>query len=88
MIRAQPPGLKNLTGISIQTARHEPIVRAHPGQHSYAEPSLGPPHILWLYRPGPPCRQPTFTCERRPQPPYHLAVDVGDVLAHWPVSTR
>jgi len=29
-----------------------PIVRAHPN-HSYAEYSLGLPH-LWLYRPGPP----------------------------------
>ena len=26
-----------------------------------------------LYRPGPPCQQPTFTCERGPSPPYRLA---------------
>jgi hypothetical protein len=32
----------------------------------------GLPH-LWLYRPGPiSCRQPTFTCERGPSPPYQL----------------
>jgi NAD(P)-dependent dehydrogenase (short-subunit alcohol dehydrogenase family) len=35
---------------------------------------------LWLYRPGPPCRQPTFTCERRPQPPIRSS-GLGRALA-------
>ena len=37
----------------------------------------GLPH-LWLYRPGPSCRQPTFTCERGPSPliPSRLAARI------------
>lgn len=48
-------------------------MRAHPTQHSYAEASLGLPH-LWLYRPGPDsCGNPRSHVGNAPGISYRLA---------------
>ena len=72
MIRAQPP-LEHLTGLPIQRTRRPPIVRAHPNRHSYAEPSLGPPHICGSTGQDPiPVGNPRSHASEAPASPYRL----------------
>jgi hypothetical protein len=67
VIRGQP-ALEQLAALTIQTTRnHRSCVHIQPNTRTLIL-LTGASHILWLYRPGPPCREPTFTCERRPQP--------------------
>ena len=65
----------NTSPVSPSRSTRPPIARAHPIQHSYADTSLGPPHLVALPARTTFLTTTTFTCER-PQPT-HTTNDPG-----------